>query len=383
MKYFHLIWRNLLRRKARSLFTLLSILMAFVLFCFLSAIDVAFSLGIDVVGEDRLMVLNKISLIQPLPLAYEGQMEAIPGVAGVAHATWFGGKYQNLENAFGMFPVEPEDYLALFPEFIVPEEQREAWFENRTGALVGRATAERFGFEVGDRVPIQGTIFRTAQGDTWEFDIEGIYRGAEKGVDETMFLFHYDYFNEARTVGQDLVGWYVIKVANPDDAKTVSERVDARFQNSSYETETMPEKAFVQSFANQIGDIGMIMRLVLLAVFFTILLVTANTMAQSVRERTNEIGVLKTLGFTDGAVQTLVLTESLLLAMLGGLIGLGLGWLLVSAGDPTGGLLPVFFVPPVNLAIGVGIMILLGLVSGVIPAVGAMRLKIVDALRRT
>jgi putative ABC transport system permease protein len=383
VSWLHLIWRNLLRRKARSLFTLLSILVAFVLFCYLSAIDVAFGLGVEVTGENRLLAINKISLIQPLPVAYEGRIEAVEGVSGAAHCTWFGGKYQNEENAFAVFPVDPEDYLPLFPEFVVPDEQRRAWFENRVGALVGRHTAERFGFEVGDRVPIQGTIWRTSAGDTWEFEIEGIYHGAEKGVDETLFLFHYDYFNEARSYGRDLVGWYVIQVADPAQAETISKRVDERFQNSFYETETMPEKAFVQNFANQIGDIGLILRLVMLAVFFTILLVAANTMAQSVRERTNELGVLKTLGFSDRAILVSVLVESLLLAGLGGGIGMAMGWALVTAGgDPTRGYLPLFYVPAVNLAIGAAIVVLLGLASGAIPAVGAMRLKIVDALRR-
>jgi putative ABC transport system permease protein len=292
---------------------------------------------------------------------------------------------ERLEGRFAILAVEPEEFLDLYPEFLVPDDQREAWLGNRTGAVVGRKTADDFGWKIGDRIPIQGTIFHKRDGSsTWEFDIVGIYSGAKRGIDETQFFFHWDYFNEARETGQDLVGWFIVRVDDPDAAATIATRIDTNFANSPYETETSTEKAFVQGFANQIGNIGAILRWVLTAVFFTILLVAGNTMAQSVRERTAEIAVLKTLGYADSLVLLLVLGESLAVALLGGGLGLGIGWTLVQVfGDPTGGGLPVFDVPPQNLLLGAGLAAALGLATGVLPALAAMRLRIVDALRRT
>lgn len=385
MSHLHLIWRGLMRKKARTLFTLLSVVVAFVLFAFLAAINIAFTLGIDVTGENRLLIIHKTSLILPLPKSYENRLVAIEGVTAATHATWFGGKYQNYrEGRFGIFPVDPRGWMDMYPEYLLPEERMRAWLANRTGAVVGRKTAEEMGWEIGQRVPIQGTIFRKADGtDTWEFVIEGIYDGAEAGVDETLFLFHYDYFNESRPeITRDLVGWYVVRIDDPDNAAAIADRIDATFANSFYETETSTEKAFVQGFANQIGNIGKILRAVMTAVFFTILLVAGNTMAQSVRERTSELAVLKTLGFTDRKVLGIVLAEALMLSGLGGGVGLLLGGAGVARGDPTGGYLPVFFVPGRDWVLGIALVVGLGLASGLIPAVRAMRLQIVDALRR-
>lgn len=384
MTRLHLVWRNLVRKKVRTTFTVLSVVVAFVLFAYLGAIQLAFSLGIDVTGQDRLLTIHRVSIIQPLPVSYEGRIEATEGVVAAAHATWFGGKYQDeYEGRFGIFPIVPEEYLPLYPELVVPPDQLEAFERTRTGALVGRKTANDFGWTIGDRIPIQGTIFHLADGgSTWEFDLVAIYDGDKPGVDETMFFVDWDYFNEARDQGKDMVGWFAVKVDDPDNAGAIAERIDANFANSAYPTETSTEKAFVQGFAAQIGNIGAILRWVLTAVFFTILLVTGNTMAQSVRERTSELAVLKTLGFRDGAVLALVLAESLVLALLGGLLGLGGGWLLVSLGDPTGGALPIFFVTPRHLALGVALSLALGLLTGLLPAIQAMRLRIVDALRR-
>jgi putative ABC transport system permease protein len=383
MKYLSLVWRNLLRKKVRTIFTLLSVLVAFVLFGYLSAINLAFSLGVDVTGRDRLVVIHKISLIQPLPVSYQDRLEALPGVREAAHATWFGGKYQDKENEFPIMAVDPEKFMSLYPEFLVSEEQKKTWLANRTGVMVGRHVAERFAWEIGDRIPIQGTIFRLADGtDTWEFTVDAIYEGATKGVDETQFLIQFDYFNEAREFGKDLTGWYIVRIEDPENAAAMAKLIDQTFANSFYETKTSTEKVFVEGFAKQIGDIGKILSAVLTAVFVTILLVAGNTMGQSVRERTGELAVLKTLGFSDGRVLGLVLAESLVLSCLGGGLGLALGWLLVQSGDPTNGLLPVFYIPGRDFAVGVGLVLILGLLSGVFPAFQAMRLRIVDALRR-
>ena len=382
MKYVPLIWNSLFRRKVRTLFTLLSIVIAFVLFNYLSAVRVAFSLGVDVAGNDRLMLIHKVSFIQLLPESYQERIRAVDGVLEVTHATWFGGVYQDPRNFFGQFAVEPESYLRMYPEFLLPEEAKERWYRDRTGAVVGRGLADRFGWEVGDRIPLQGTIWRTQAGATWEFTIDGIYDGAEQATDTSQFLFHYDYLAEANSIARGLVGWYMIRVDYPDRAAAIGTAIDARFANSPYETKTSTEQAFVQAFASQIGDIGAMMTAILVAVLFTILLVAANTMGQSVRERTSELAVMKTLGFTNGGVLSLVLAESILLAAVGGGIGLGVSWLVIQQGDPTGGFLPAFFVRPRDLVTGVALTLALGVASGVVPAVQAVRLRIVDALRR-
>jgi putative ABC transport system permease protein len=382
----HLIWRNLMRKWLRSTFTVLSVLVAFVLFNYLAAIHLAFTLGLDLTGEDRLVVIHKTSLILPLPKSYHNRLLATPGVTEATYATWFGGKYQDYpEGRFPIFPVDPEGWMSLYTEFRLPEAQMKAWQANRIGAVVGRKTADEMGFEVGQRVPIQGTIFHQADGnDTWEFVIEGIYEGREPGVDETQFLVHYEYFNEARDPQtKDLVGWYSVRIDDPDNAAAIAKQIDMGFANSFYETETTTEKAFVKGFADQIGNIGKIMTGVMIAVFFTILLVAGNTMAQSVRERTSELAVLKTLGFDDRTVLGIVLAEALMISLLGGGVGLLLGWGSITLmGDPTGGLLAVFYVPAKFLLLGAALVVALGLAAGILPAVQAMRLRIVDALRR-
>jgi putative ABC transport system permease protein len=386
MKFWPLVWSNLRRRKARTLFTFLSIVVAFVLFVYLAAIQVAFRAGVDVAGADRLFTTHKTSIIQSLPVAYLEQIARVPGVTAVTHASWFGGIYQNPNEGFqGVFqaPVVPELYLAMYPEFVVSDDERRAWLEDREGVIVGRKTAERYGWKVGDRVPVQGTIWRKKDGSaTWEFNIRGIYDGAESGTDTTQFLFHYAYFDEARQGGEGLVGWYMVRIADPAAAAEVGAAVDRLFENSPAETKTVTEKALAQSFADQIGNVGAIITWVMTAVFFTLLLVTGNTMAQSVRERTNELAVLKTLGFTHAGVLLLVLAESVLLCALAGFLGLALGAAAVAGGDPTGGVLPVFYLPGPDLVLGVVLVLALGIVTGLLPAVQAMRLQIVDALRR-
>jgi len=383
MKLLPLVWKNLFRRKVRTLFTLLSVTVAFVLFGILMTIRMAFSLGVEVAGLDRLVLIHKVSLIMPLPLSYQERIRNVDGIEDVTHASWFGGFYQDPKNFFAQMAVDPEPFLRMYPEYVLPDDQKQAWFADRTGAIVGKATAARFGWEVGDRVPIQGTIFRQRDGSsTWAFTIDGIYEGDKPGVDNTQFFFHYEFLNEARNWGEDMVGWYILRVDDPDRSVQVGERIDAMFANSPYETKTTTEKAFVQGFANQVGDIGAIMTAVLVAVFFTILLVTGNTMAQSIRERTSELALLKTLGFSNGLIITLVLLESTAIAVFGGAVGLGLAWLFVQGGDPTGGLLPAFHLPAGDLTLGVVLVFALGATSGLLPAVQAMRLKIVDAMRR-
>jgi len=382
IRYLPLVWKNLMRHKVRTVFTLLSILVAFFLFGLLGAIRKGFEMGMDITGADRLITIHKVSLIQPLPERYGARIGAVDGVVDVAHGTWFGGVYQDPKNFFAQMAVETEPFLRIYPDYVLEPAEREAWLADRTGAVVGASLAERFGWEVGDRIPIQGTIWRRPGDAPWEFTVRGIYEPAEKGVDDTQLFFHYDFLDEAREYGQGVVGWYWVKIADPDRAPALAETIDAMFANSPTETKTATEKVFVQAFARQVGDIGAIVTGILAAVFFTILLVAGNTLAQSVRERTGELSVLKAVGFSDARVTGLVLAESLLFAVVGGGLGLGLAWAFTRGGDPTGGLLPTFYLPPSYLAGGAALVVALGLAAGLLPAVEAWRLSIASALRR-
>jgi putative ABC transport system permease protein len=383
MKFLHLIWSNLKRKKLRSILTLLSIVVAFILFGFLSAIKQALAGGVTLAGQNRLVVRHKVSIIQSLPQSYKARMERIPGVALATHESWFGGVYQDPKNFFAQMPVVPEEFLDMFPEISLPPEQKHAWLQTRTGAIVGRKSAERFNWKVGDKIPIQSSIWGKTDGSRlWEFDIVGIFDGKDKETDTSPLFFRYDYFDEARAWNKGQVGWYLVRIKDPDQAAEVARQVDQEFENSAAETKTEPEGAFIQGWAKQIGDITLITATIMSAVFFTILLVSGNTMSQAVRERTGELGVLKALGFTSSQVLSLVLAESCLLAVLGGGLGLGLAWLMIKRGDPTGGLLPLFFFPTTDVVVGVGLSIALGLCAGIFPALQAMRLRVADALRR-
>ncbi len=383
MKFFPLIWAGLTRKKLRTALTLLSILVAFLLYGFLGAIQQALNGGVNMAGADRLVMRHKVSLIQTLPESYKARLASLPDVTGVSHQTWFGGIYQDPKNFFPTMPVEPTDFLAMYPEYLVSDAVRKTWAEKRTGAIVGKLTAERFGWKVGDHVPIKSPIWGEPKDETeWDFEIVGIYEGAKKGADLTSFFFRYDYFEEARQKNKGQVGWYLVRVADPAKAAEVAEKIDEQFANSAYETKTEGEGAFAQGFAQQVGDIGAIVTAVVSAVFFTILLVAGNTMAQSVRERTEELGVLKAIGFPNRLVLIFVILESCLIASIGGFAGLGLAWAIISAGNPVPNLLPVFDLPTQHLIIGAILAVALGLIAGILPAWQAMRLRIAEALRR-
>jgi putative ABC transport system permease protein len=384
MKFLPLVLRNLTRRKIRTFLTIASIFMAFVLFGVLMALRAAFTLGVEVAGADRLMTIHKVSLIQLLPRSYMERIRSVEGVTDVSHANWFGAYYQDPGNFIANMAVDPESWLRMYPEFAVPEEQKKAWIANRTGAIVGISTATKFNWKVGDRVPLISPIYRKPDGSPWEFTIEGIYDSPVKGTDKTQFFFHWEYINETfrNAPVANQVGWYVIRVADPAASDRLAKRVDELFANSSAETKTATEKAFVSDFANQIGDIGAIMIAITAVVMFFILFVAGNAMAQSIRERTNELAVLKTLGFSETLILVLVLLESAAIAILGGGFGLAVAWWLISLGDPTNGLLPAFFFPQRDLVMGIALVLVLGLATGLLPALQARRLKIVTALRK-
>jgi putative ABC transport system permease protein len=387
MKFLPIIWRNLLRRKIRTIFTIGAIFFGFLLFGVLMAIRMAFSMGVDMAGQGRLMTIDKVSIINPLPASYESQIRMVPGVTDVTHANWFGGYYQDVRNQFATFATDPESWLRVYSkEYELPEDQKKAFIADRTGAVVGIDTAKKFGWKVGQRVPIQGTIYRRPDGGPWEFTIDGIYDSKLKGSDKTQLLFNYQFLRETipeRSGFRDRYNWYVFTIANPDNAQQIAAKIDAMFANSPSETKTNTEKAFVSDWAKQVGDIGKIMVMIVGMAMFTILLVCGNTMAQAIRERTNELAVLKTLGFGNTRILTMVLLESLFIAFVGGGFGLALSYTLITlSGDPTGGLLPAFYFPTPALFAGVLLVVTLGLAAGFLPAWQASRLRIVDALRR-
>ncbi|MEI6673987.1 MAG: FtsX-like permease family protein [Verrucomicrobiota bacterium] len=383
MKFLPLLWAGLQRKKLRTALTFLSIFIAFMLFAFLGALKEALSGGVSMAGLDRLIVRHKVSLIQTLPESYKARIQAVGGVAAVCHQTWFGGIYQDPKNFFPNMPVEPAAFFTMFPEFVLTDAEKQAWLNTRAGAIVGRLTAERFKWKVGDRIPLRSPIWGQPTGQSqWEFDIVGIFDGTKKGADTSQLFFRYDYFEEARQREKGQVGWYTVRIANPDRAAEIAATIDGEFANSPYETKTEPEGAFAQGFAQQIGDIGSIVMAVVGAVFFTILLVAGNTMVQSVRERTEELGVLKAIGFPNFLVLVLVLSESCCITIGGGFCGLGTAWLIIAAGTPIPSLLPVFFLPTSSLVSGGLLAVALGIVAGVLPAWQAMRLRIADALRR-
>jgi putative ABC transport system permease protein len=387
MRFLPIVWRNLLRRKFRTFFTVGAIFFAFLLFGVLMAIRAAFSMGVEMAGQGRLMVIDKVSIINPLPASYESQIRQIDGVTDVTHANWFGGYYQDVRNQFATFAVDPASWLRIYAkEFDLPEDQKKAWLADRTGAIVGIDTAKKYGFTVGQRVPIQGTIYRRPDGGPWEITIDGIYDSAIKGSDKTNLVFNYQFLRETipeRSGFRDRYNWYVFTIADPDRAPQIAAKIDAMFANSPSETKTNTEKAFVSDWAKQVGDIGKIMMWIVAMAMFTILLVSGNTMAQAIRERTNELAVLKTLGFGEGRILSMVLLESILIAFVGGGLGLALSFTFITlTGDPTHGLLPAFYFPTKALIAGIALVAALGIASGVLPAWQASRLRIVDALRR-
>jgi len=378
MKYVPLILANLFRKPVRTILTIGSFGVALFLFGLLAIVRGSFNQGLDVAGADRLVIINKVSLIQPLPLSYRDRLLQIPGVKQVTFANWFGGVYQDERNFFAQMAIDTPTYLQMFTEFKVPPDQWKAFEADREGCIVGADLAKRFGWKIGDRIPIKGTIFPGA----WEFNVRGIYTGARRQDDTTQFWFHWKYLDERRTFSKGMVGWYTIRVNNPDAAVKVAKAIDTTFANSPWETKTDTEKAFATGFVKQMGNIQFLIMSIGGVVFFTLLLVTGNTMAIAVRERVRELAVLKAIGFSDVFVMLLVLFESVVVAVAGAGLGLGAAKLLTLLGDPTHGMLPFFFLPAGALTAGVALAIVVGLASGIIPALSASRLRVVDALRR-
>jgi putative ABC transport system permease protein len=382
---FGLIRKNLFRRKLRAILMIVSILVAFMIFGVLSGFYRAFSAGEDRAAADRMMVVNKINFTQPLPIAYYNRVRAVEGVRQVTFANWFGGYYQDPKQFMVVLAIEPATYFDVYrSEMDIAPDELQAFIRDRGSAVVGESLARKHNWKIGDRVPIQSNIFsQKSGGHTWDFTIAGIVRGKAAHVDTNFLLFQYNYFDETRSFGKDTIGWMILQTTSPENNDRVAKAIDATFANSGAETNTDTEKAFGKAFAAQFGNIALIVFLVVGAAFVTILMIVGNTMALSIRERTREIGVLKTLGFSGPRILGMVLGESVLLALLGGVPGLALAALIAYAlRNSLTSIVPGFAVSPEIVLQGLALMLALGLITGLIPAVNAMRLKIAAALGR-
>jgi putative ABC transport system permease protein len=382
MKFRSLIFANLFRKKVRLILTVGSFAVALFLFSFLAVVKGAFGRGADIAGADRLVIINRISIIQPLPLSYRDKMLRIPGVKAVTHNNWFGGVYQEEKNFFPQFAIDVENQRTVLPELAVPPDQWANFVKDRTGAIAGAKTAKRFGWKVGDRIPIKNALFGSAQ--VWDFTLDGIYHSEKVGGDESQFWFQWDFFEERMPQSfKGNVGWYVLKLDNPDDAPRVGKAIDDMFANSSFETKTETESQFAAGWVKQFGNIEFLILTIGAVVFFTLLLVTGNTMAISVRERFGELGTLKAIGYSDRRILFFVLAEALVISLVGGLLGLGLAALAIPVlAAALNGLLPALILSPAILSVGLLTALLVGVVSGLLPGIGAMRMRVVDALRR-
>jgi putative ABC transport system permease protein len=381
MKFARIIFANLFRTKVRLLLTIGSFAVALFLFVFLAVVRDAFNRGADVAGADRLVIINRTSIINLIPLSYKDKILRIPGVKYITHNNWFGGIYKDEKNFFPQFVIDPENQRQVFPELIVPDDQWAAFVKDREGAIVGARTMERFHWKIGDRIPIKTTLYG---GGSWEFNIDGVYHGKRPQDDETQFWFQWDYFEERIPQGvKGQIGWYVLRVDNPDDSPRIAKAIDDEFDNSPNETKTETESAFAANWVKQFGNIQFLIVTIGIVVFFTLLLVTGNTMAISVRERTGELAVFKAIGFSDRMVLFFVLAESLVIALFGGLLGMLSAVLLIPAlGKALSGMLPSMVLSTSMLGFGLITAVLVGLASGLLPGLNAMHMRVINALRR-
>jgi len=378
MSHFRLVLANLGRHKRRTVLTILGVALALFLFASLRTVVTTIEAAAQFGSARRLVVTNATGIVFVLPLAYANRLRALPGVEGVSWANWFGGRYQDNKRFFAQFAVDAESYLDLYPEIVLPEDQKQAFLQDRGSAIVGKRLLEIFGWQLGQNVTIQGTIF---PGD-WTFTIRGVYTPSDRAINDDMMLFRHDYMEE-RIGRPGIAGWYVLRISDPDQAATIGKTVDDMFRNSSSPTKTGTEQAFNASFATMWGNVQLLMGTIGMAVVFAILMVSANAMMMSARERTGEVAVLKTIGFSDRTLFGLVMAEAGIMAFTGAILGLGSAtWLYRATNFNAAGFLPGFQVTPRTLILGGGVALVLMLASGLAPAVRAARLPVVQALRR-
>lgn len=383
MSDFYLVYKNMTRKPLRLFLMVFATFTAFLIYGVASSFENALNAGVELSADDRLITVNKINFTQPLPIAYVNKVRAVENVEGVVHLNWFGGYYQQPQNFIQTFAVDEENLFKVYNQILVEEDEKQAWLRNRQAILVGPKTADTYGWKKGDRIPLRSNIFTQQNGsDTWDFDIVGIYGSEDPQADLFSVYIHYDYFNETQSFGGDFIGWMGIRTSDPSVNEQVIKDIDDQFVNSPFETETVPEKAFSKAFVAQVGNIGLIVGSVVVAAFFIILVIVGNSMVLNVRERTSEIGVMKTLGFKSERIFALILSEAVLLAFIGGGLGIGASALAISTINELN--LPFTMVIDTSAMLeAVGYILLLGLLTGIVPAVNALRLNIITALSRT
>ena len=383
MSYLGFLMANLGRKPVRTWLTFLSIVVCFLLFGLLRTVGTTFTEPPSLSGVERLVVAPKYSIIHPLPISHMNALGGVEGVAAVTHANRFGGSYQDYGTGyFAIYPVRPREYFDIYSEFTIPEDQLEAFENTRTGAVSSRSLAEQFGWKLGDMIPIVADIYPKEDGSLlWEFELVGLYERPGGAASFEEFFFHYDYFEQATQHSKGMVGWFMVRMEDANAAAEVASSIDAFFENSLDPTRTMTEKEYNLQFMKQLGDIGFIVRMILTAVFFSILLLVGNTMFQSFKERMRDLGVLKALGFSDGQVARIIMFEAMMLTLGGALVGLCLAALLLMLAEPWMRSLGVFRLDALSLAMGIAAALALGFVVGAVPATRAGMLPIVDVLR--
>ncbi len=384
MKYIPLIFADILTKKVRFIFVILSLAIAFFMFAYLSAIKQGFVGGVDISGVDKMIIFYKVSNFNLMPIGHKFKIKNIPGVKNVNEASWFGGYYQNRKNTFPQYAINPEDYLTMYNTgYELNEDQKQAWIADREGALIGDVIAERFGWDIGDRITLTSAIWGNKDNtNDWEFNIRGISYQKDKNANMQGMLFHHKYFDEYRAWGNDQVAWFNVQAEDASTLDEVGNRIDAFFKNSDYETKTSPEKAYSRSYLNQIGDIEAIFLSILSVVFLTLLAVTGSAMAQGIKEHISDLAVMSVIGFSSRLIAIITVVETVLVALIGSSIGIALAWLACNLfGDPTKGLLPIFHLP--NFVVWQGLVLagLFGLLIGLVPVFLILRMDKVQALR--
>jgi len=381
MKYIGLVLKSARRSKRRTLLTIMSVAIAVFLFASLRAVLDGFNAAAEASSSTRIVTQRATSLFFSMPSSHAETIKSTPGVEALTWANWFGGVYKDPQNFFAQFAVDPESYLRLYPEVELTPEERTAFLQDRTGCIVGDGLAKRFGFKVGDKITLQVGIPVYGTRD-FDFNVRGIYRSGGAAVDNQSMLFHWKYADE-RSILPGQVGWYVAQIADPNDATRIAMAIDQKFANSPNETKTETEKQFQSTFVSMFGNLNLLLGSIALAVVITTLFVAGNTMAMSVRERTTEIAVMRTLGFPSGTIFLLIAGEGLMMAVAGGLVGAVLARVVVNPDLlQMGAFIPAFGVNNTNLAMGLALSAVIGALAGLIPATMASRLRIVDALRR-
>jgi putative ABC transport system permease protein len=381
MKFMGLMLKSARRNKRRTFLTVLSVAIAVFLFAALRAVIDGFNAGAEASSSTRIVTIRSTSLMFAMPTSHTEEIRNTPGVQDITWANWFGGIYKSPSDFFAQFAIDPESYLRMYPEILLTPEERKAFLDDRTGCIIGDGLAKRFDFKVGDKITLQVGIPIYGTQD-FDFTVRAIYRSGGAAVDNQSMLFHWKYADE-RAIQKGQIGWFVMQISNPDQATQIASAIDQKFANSSSETKTQTEQQFQSSFVSMFGNLNLLLGSIALAVVISTLFVAGNTMAMSVRERTTEIAVMRTLGFPASTIFMLIAGEGLLMSIVGGIIGVGLARVIVNPDFmQAGAFIPVFGVNNLNAVIGLGLSALIGILAGVIPATMASKLKIVDALRR-